>query len=202
MVQLIIMTDMPPSSPEVYSGTQKRKLSRSLATSTSGQDLGPLDDLTKNQWIPFASTAVVFLLMAIFVYVAGDLAIRSVVHDPLLSIDPIPTELPSSTIPLTPTEPPRPAIVVVTPTPVTPTPVTLRVLPITANVRATPSLTGKIIGQVKKDTIATPLARSNDDRWFLVISLENGVTGWVASELFEAIGGDPKTLPTVAPGSP
>ena len=47
-----------------------------------------------------------------------------------------------------------------------------------------------------------PLARSDDGRWFLVMSYENGTTGWVASELFETISGDTNALPTIAPLTP
>lgn len=192
------MKDIPRSSPEPSNRASQRNTSQGLPSSTTSSPIvAQADDLTKNQWIPFASTALFFLLTAIIVSVVGGLAIR--LAEPTL----VPTGIPTLYVPPSPT---ITATVPGTLSPTvaisTPTPIMLRVLPSVANVRAASSPTAKIIGQIKKDTLATPLVRSVDGRWLLVVSSDNGMTGWVANELFEIISGDPKILPTVAPVSP
>lgn len=194
------MTETPRLDQEPLDSPERQKPPRRLAglsESTVPNHFGlQEDDLVKNQWIPFASTAVFLLLVVVFVSFVGSVATR--VPDPTITSTITPTINASPYIVILPTATNLPISTIEAPTRV---PITLRVLPITANVRAAPSTSAKIIGQLKKDSLATPMARSDDGRWFLVISTESGMTGWVANELFETISGDPKTLPTVAPFS-
>lgn len=200
------MTDMPPSDPEPSPSQTKQKpirnVSDPLESTMPSQFALQEEDLVKNQWIPFAITAVFLLLMAVVVSFVGNLVTRT--PDPTLTSPILPTISAASTnavptIVILPTATSLPLPTVEVPNQV---PISLRVLPVSANVRAAPSTSARIIGQLKKDSMVTPVARSEDGRWFLVISFESGVTGWVANELFETISGDPKILPTVAPFSP
>ena len=156
------------------------------------------DDLYKNQWIPLAIIAAFLLITAVCVSMMGGVALSFAE----------PTKTPSiisEAPPLTIVESPTATMTAIpTPTPTAPVlvPVVLRVLPSSANVRSAPSITARWIGQIKRGSLASPLVQSVDGRWFLVISQENAITGWVASELFETVSGDPKTLPTVAPTAP
>lgn len=163
-----------------------------------GNDLAEAykEDLYKNQWIPLAIIAVFLLIAAVGVSTMGGLALKFAepTKAPGIITDPMPspnTESPTPTLTPTPTA-----------TATALAPVMLRVLPSSANMRSAPSLTARVIGQVKKGSLANPLIVSTDGRWFLVIIQENGSTGWVANELFETVSGDVKTLPTVAPTSP
>jgi hypothetical protein len=153
-------------------------------------------DLAKNRWIPLASTAVFLLLTAVCVSVGGSFAVRYT--EPTLTplVASATFAQPSPALP-TATVMPSPTIA-----PSIPVPVLLRVLPGAANVRAAPNITARIIGQINKGSLVRPVARSEDGRWLLVISTEGEITGWVASELLETVGGDPKTLPTVVPITP
>jgi hypothetical protein len=195
------MTGRPRLDQEPLDSPPKQKpnlrLDDSSEATVSSQFGLQEDDLVKNQWIPFATTAVFLLLMAVFVSFVGSVSTR--VPDPTLisPITPTINASPNIVILSTATNLPIPTIEASTRVPIS-----LRVLASAANVRAAPSTSAKVIGQLKKDSLATPLARSDDGRWFLVISPESGMTGWVANELFETISGDPKTLPTVAPFSP
>ena len=181
------------SSPETFSP------SHSDSGQINGNRLAEAyeDDLAKNQWIVFALVAICLLLIAAGVSLFGELALRLAepTATPSLASELLPYRGPSS-----PT-----ATVMPSPSPTIPTPtlepLVLKVLPSTANLRSAPSLNAKVVGSIKKASMVTPLAQSVDGRWFLIVSPENGVTGWVANELFERISGDFTQLPISGPVS-
>jgi hypothetical protein len=161
-----------------------------------GQEGVQEDDLIKNQWIPFAGTTVFLLLTVLLVIFVGNKVVRGTEPIAIPSLAPT-TLAPSPTVMVIASDTPSPTVVVATPSPIT-----VRVLPNSANVRAAPSTTAKVLGQLKKGTVVSPLVRSEDGRWLLIVGLEQGITGWVASELFETVSGDLKILPTIVPMPP
>lgn len=183
---LVSASRRPPTQATPYSV-------RTAAPGLTGSERA---DLAKNQWIPLAATAAFLLLTAVCFSVAGGFAVRLA--------EPTSTPIIVATTSAQPS--PAPPTVTVMPSqtlaPPSPEPALLRVLPGVANVRVAPSTTARIIGQIKKGSLAKPIARSEDERWILVVSLDAGTTGWVAGELFETISGDPKLLPTVVPVPP
>lgn len=162
------------------------------------------DDLYKNQWIPFAIITAFLLIMAACVYLIGGVALgfAEPTKTPSITSEVTPSSTPTSSTDTTTDSTSDNPTAITTPTAPVLVPVVLRVLPNSANMRSAPSMTARVIGQIKRGTLASPLVQSTEGRWFLVISQENGFTGWVASELFETVSGDPKTLPTVPSTAP
>lgn len=182
------MREQPSSSTG-----SRRYPARAGSNSWQSEDV----DLARDHWIPLASTAVFLLLSAVCVSLAGGFAVRFV--------EPTPTSI-TATVMVSPTSPVLPtATEMVIPTPTTsttPVPVLLKVLPSTVNLRAAPSTTARIMGQIKKDIQVRAIARSEDGKWFLVINPGNEATLWVSGPLLETMSGDPMTLPMVATTSP
>ena len=143
------MKETPHLPLEPLDGASKRKLAQGSVDPwepTMANQIGDQEnDLVKNQWIPFASTAVVLLLMTVLVSFVGSLAIRFAEPSLVPPLTPTVGASPSALILPTVTQQPSPTIE----TPIR-TPITLRVLPNIANVRATPSTGARIIGQIKK----------------------------------------------------
>jgi hypothetical protein len=154
------------------------------------------NDLARHQWIPLACTALFLFLMAVCVTIAGTVASHyaAPVEEqavPTVTLEPAVIIQPTSTLAPSPTPPPT-----------MPAPTLLRVLPSSVNLRAGPSTSTKVIGQVKKGVQVRPVALSDDGKWVLVTNTESGATGWISGEFLETLSGDLKTLPTVAPIPP
>ncbi len=194
----------PPSSPEsVLPYVVSTSPSRATPAPSPVQPKGAISPrilgqkpliAPGRQWVPVAIGAVIFLVCLL-----GLVGLRFVVL-PLFS--PTPTRTATPTRPAnTPLPPP---VVLPSPTLLPPTavPVTAKAKEDNLNVRATPSKTGKILAKLKKDSVQTLVARTEDNAWYQINVPNIPQPGWVSAEFMQIVTGDPKTLPVSGPPAP
>ncbi len=141
------------------------------------------------EWIPLAIGAVVLLLCAAVLFGGSILltgggpfggptrtATRAIARATNTSLPPTP--LPTS-LPATPT----------------PAPVLAKINVASANVRATPSTSGKIVTTLKNGTQITLIARSADSQWFQINVAGQPQPAWISTQVFQIVSGDPNSLP-------
>lgn len=148
------------------------------------------------EWIPLAIGAVVLLMCA-----AGLFAF-SVLNNPGgffggPSRTPTRTVVRATSTALLPTPFP-------TAPPATPTtaPVLAKINVASANVRATPSTSGKIVTTLKNGTQITLIGRSADSQWFQINVAGQPAPGWISIQVFQIASGDPNSLPVPGAAAP
>lgn len=149
--------------------------------------------LSRREWIPFALGAVVLLVCAILLLVVVNVVLPIVSPKATATSTRLPTVVNS----------PVPTIVRLpspTPVPPTPLPVIAKISETQANVRNKPTTTGTtIIAKLKKDTQITLVAAGPTDAsgntWYQINLPDNPTPGWIRSDVFQIVSGDPKTLP-------
>lgn len=142
------------------------------------------------EWVPLAIGAVVLVLCAALLYFGGSFALNTFAKPttptrialPTLVSSPVPTivRLPSLT--------PLPPIAV---------PVVGKTIEALVNVRAQPNTRATILTRLKKDTLLTLTAVGPTDAgnvWYQINLTDRPEPGWVRSDTFQLISGDPKTL--------
>ena len=176
-----VQTAPPP--PESVKEGRPGGLQGALRSSPLG---GP-----NREWIPLAIGAVVLLFCAVALFVganvlssAGFLGTASRAT-PTRAAAALRTNTPTLPTPL-PTQPP--------PTP-TPAPVIARINVTSANVRAAPSTTGRIVTTLKNGTQITLIARNADNQWFQINVAGQPQPSWISIQVFQIASGDPNSLP-------
>lgn len=194
-----------PSAPESVptykrAGQDKKSpLAKPTSDVPSGGDQKPprstrQGGMSRREWIPFAIGAVVLLVCAILLLVVVNVVLPAVSPKPTPTNTRIPTTV-SSPVP-TIVRLPSP-----TPIPPTPIPVSAKIISDTpANVRNKPTVTGStILTKLKKDTQITLVAVGPTDAtgntWYQINLPDNPAPGWIRSDVFQIVSGDPKTLP-------
>ena len=195
-----------PSAPESVptykrAGQDKKSpLAKPSSDVPSGGDQKPprstrQGGMSRREWIPFAIGAVVLLICAIVLLVVVNVVLPAVSPKATPTITRIPTAVNS----------PVPTIVRLpspTPIPPTPVPVAAKITSDTpANVRNKPTTSGStILTKLKKDTAITLVAAGPTDAtgntWYQINLPDNPTPGWIRSDVFQIVSGDPKTLPT------
>ncbi|MBI5029364.1 MAG: SH3 domain-containing protein [Chloroflexi bacterium] len=140
-------------------------------------------------WIPFAAGAVVLLLCGCIVFLGGNLLLSETTPTPLPTQTAIVRRI-TSTVQPTSTLQPTPPL----PT-ATPILVRAKVLEARVNVRAAPSLDGKIVGRVVRDQEFTIIGRSADSAWYQVELADIAQPSWVSAQTVQVISGQITSLP-------
>lgn len=140
------------------------------------------------EWIPLAIGAVVLLLCAAVLF-AGSIFLTGggpfgPTRTPTRAISRATSTLPPPT-PL-PTQPPA------TPTPA---PVIAKINVTSANVRAAPSTTAKVVTTMKNGAQITLIGRSADSQWFQINVAGQPQPAWISIQVFQIASGDPQSLP-------
>jgi len=157
--------------------------------------------ISRREWIPFAVAAVVLLFCAILVFVGYNVVSPMIfpkATPPIVAKNPTVVNTSVPTIVRLPSP---------TPIPPTPIPVSAKIISDTpANVRNKPTVTGStILTKLKKDTPITLVAAGPTDAtgntWYQINLPDNSAPGWIRSDVFQIVSGDPKTLP-LAGGAP
>ncbi len=152
---------------------------------------------TNREWVPLAIGAVVLLFCAIVLFFGARIFLVSgssgtptrVTTRATPTAEPTVVRLPTATLP-----------------PPTPAPVLAKIIERTANVRAGPGKTFKVISTLKKDSQITLIGRNEAGDWFQVNVAGAAQPGWISSEVLQITGGDPNSLPvagkSAAPAGP
>ena len=149
---------------------------------------------SRREWIPFAIAGVVFFLCALLVIVGYNVIL------PAISPKATPTAVAKATAIANTAVPTIVRLPSPTPIPPTPIPVSAKISSDTpANVRNKPTVTGStILTKLKKDTQITLIAAGPVDganQWYQINLTDNPTPGWIRSDVFQIVSGDPKTLP-------
>ncbi len=144
---------------------------------------------SNREWIPLAIGAVVLLLCAAVLF-GGSLLLTG--GGPFGGPSRTPTRLASqrTNTPSLPTPFPT-----ATPAPPTPAPVLAKINVASANVRATPSTSGKIVTTLKNGTPITLIGRSADSQWFQINVAGQAQPAWISTTVLQIASGDPTSLP-------
>jgi SH3 domain-containing protein len=144
---------------------------------------------SNREWIPLAIGAVVLLLCAATLF-AGSILLTG--GGPFGGPPRTPTRLLSqrTNTPALPSPFPTATL-----PPPTPAPVLAKINVASANVRAGPSTTAKIVTTLKNGTQITLVGRTADSQWFQINVAGQAAPAWISIQVFQIASGDPNSLP-------
>jgi hypothetical protein len=193
----------PPASPEkpAYPPSPARRVAGKPPSAPPGGTPPQRPSMfAGREWVPLAIGAGVLLVCAVLLFFGGNFLLSTLGGKPAT---PTRVALPSPVSSPLPTQVRLPSP---TPVPPTPVPVIGKITETQANVRNKPSTVGTtIITRLKKDTQITLIAVGPTDGanvWYQINIPDQPAPGWIRSDTFQIVSGDPKTLPPAGGTTP